>query len=73
MMNIEQILDYMNYAAIADKYTLDKEVIQSIEPSKVAELNSLLADNSHDKLVLALRYSKVQEIVFSDFKYIERL
>lgn len=33
-MNIEQILDYMNYAAIADKYTLDKEVIQSIEPSK---------------------------------------
>lgn len=73
MMNIEQILDYMNYAAIADKYKLDKEVIQSIEPSKVAELNSLLADNSHDKLVLALRYSKVQEIVFSDFKYIERL
>ncbi len=39
---------------MADKYTLDKEVIQSIEPSKVAELNSLLADNSHDKLVLGI-------------------
>lgn len=73
MKNIEQIFDYMNYAAIADKYKLNKEVIQSIEPSKVAKLNTLLTENTHNKLISALQYSNVQKLIFDDFKYIERL
>ncbi len=73
MKNMEQIFDYMNYAAIADKYKLNKEVIQSIEPYKVAELNTLLTEGLHDKLISALQYSNVQKLIFDDFKYIERL
>lgn len=73
MIKIEQIFDYMNEAALVEKYRLSEEVIQSIEPSKIVELDALLAENADTQLVSALQFSNIQKLVFSDFKYLERL
>lgn len=73
MIKMEQIFDYMDYTVIVEKYDLSKEVIQSIELSKVVELDILLADKADAQLVSALKFSNIQKLVFTDFKYIERL
>ena len=69
MIKIEQIFDYMNDAALVEKYRLSKEVVQSIETPKIVELDALLAENADTQLVSALQFSNIQKLVFSDFKY----
>ena len=73
MIKIEQIFDYMNDAALVEKYRLSKEVVQSIETPKIVELDALLAENADTQLVSALQFSNIQKLVFSDFKYLKRL
>ena len=72
-MKMEQIFEYMNCAAIANKFHIVKEVLTSIKTSQVAQLDTLLADKEDSKLLSAFQHTNVQKLIFTDFNYIERL